>query len=194
MKEIDTRGLTCPMPLIRLKKALRDEDYNGEWAVLTDNDTALQNITDYLSREGVSFTTGEEGHATRIFFSFSTADQPIPVNEEPGEYIVVIAGDEMGHGEPELGRLLLRSFINALEAQEVLPERVILYNKGVLMCKKRTDTGESLARLEALGVKISLCGTCTDYYDFADQMACGSVSNLLTISTWLRKANRIVKP
>lgn len=194
MKEIDVRGLACPLPLIELKKALKENLQESEYTVITDDATACQNITDYLVREGRTFSTTKENALTRIMFKF-TDNTPTPVEPlDVGDYIVVIASEEMGAGEPDLGRLLMRSFINALDAQDQLPDRIILYNRGVLLCRKGTDTGESLLRLEKAGVKITLCGTCTDYFNCADERACGSISNLLSITTWLRTAKHIIKP
>ncbi len=42
MKQIDTRGLSCPQPLIMVTKAMQEN--NESLKILIDNETAAENI------------------------------------------------------------------------------------------------------------------------------------------------------
>ena len=44
MNEIDARGLSCPLPVIKTKKAL-EETAEGELLVIVDNAAARDNVT-----------------------------------------------------------------------------------------------------------------------------------------------------
>ncbi|MBS3955968.1 MAG: sulfurtransferase TusA family protein [Clostridiales bacterium] len=57
MVEVDARGLSCPLPLMRAKKAL---DSNPEsLRVLVDSGTAKANVTNLLSDEGYTVNVAE---------------------------------------------------------------------------------------------------------------------------------------
>ena len=61
MVEVDARGLSCPLPLMRAKKAL---DTNPDSVkVLVDSGTAKANVANMLSDEGysVSVSDGPDG-------------------------------------------------------------------------------------------------------------------------------------
>lgn len=195
MQLVDTRGQLCPMPLILLKKALLEHGCTGEeWHVLTDNETACQNLTDYIKQIAPTVTQKEEGNCTRLIFTpqaEACSTTTAPQNNE--DYIVVLSSNTMGRGDDTLGQILARAFVNALEGQEIKPRRIICFNTGVLLAKEGTDTGATLTRLQSeYGVEITLCGTCIDYFGLKDQIAVGTISNMLTIAEYMRLAHRIV--
>ena len=47
MKTIDTKGYTCPRPLIMLKEGLTGMKSGEEVTVITDNETSLSNLVNY---------------------------------------------------------------------------------------------------------------------------------------------------
>ncbi len=49
MKQIDTRGQLCPAPLILAKKGIEEATAGEMIEILTDNDTALCNLRNYLA-------------------------------------------------------------------------------------------------------------------------------------------------
>ncbi len=61
MVEVDARGLSCPLPLMRAKKAV--EGSPDSLVVLVDSGTARANVSNMLGDEGydVSVTDGPEG-------------------------------------------------------------------------------------------------------------------------------------
>lgn len=64
MKELDVRGLSCPMPLMHTKKAL--EDAPNEILVHADSGTAKANVSALLADEGFTVTIEESGDEYRI--------------------------------------------------------------------------------------------------------------------------------
>jgi len=45
--------------------------------------------------------------------------------------VLVLSGDQMGRGEPELGAILIRTFFHTLTEMAALPQAIIFYNTGV---------------------------------------------------------------
>ncbi len=58
MKRLDVRGLSCPMPVLKTKQAIKDGEKNLE--IVSDNNTSMENISKFLKIEGLSFTVTED--------------------------------------------------------------------------------------------------------------------------------------
>jgi len=56
---IDTRGLSCPMPVMMVQKATKDSPAQLE--VLLDSQTAVINVTRYAEGQGYTVTVKEDG-------------------------------------------------------------------------------------------------------------------------------------
>lgn len=63
MIEVDCRGLSCPEPVVRTKKALKD---NAEIDVIVDNRASLENVKRYASAMKKAVDAVQEGSAWRI--------------------------------------------------------------------------------------------------------------------------------
>ncbi|MBN2848036.1 MAG: sulfurtransferase TusA family protein [Coriobacteriia bacterium] len=64
MKEVDVRGLSCPMPLMLTKKALEGDP--AEVLVHADNGTSKQNVVGLLSDYGYTVDVDQDGEEYRI--------------------------------------------------------------------------------------------------------------------------------
>ncbi|MBE0417439.1 MAG: sulfurtransferase TusA family protein [Coriobacteriia bacterium] len=64
MFEVDARGLSCPLPVMRTKKALGADP--GSLVVLVDSGTAKANVSNMLADEGYSVTVTDEPDYFRI--------------------------------------------------------------------------------------------------------------------------------
>jgi tRNA 2-thiouridine synthesizing protein A len=62
MAEVDARGLSCPLPVMRTQEALADSP--AEIVVLADSGTAKANVENLLADEGysVSVESGPDGY------------------------------------------------------------------------------------------------------------------------------------
>ena len=56
---VDARGLSCPEPVLRTKKAL--EKNADKYTILVDNPTAYGNVQRFLKKAGKSFEAKEQG-------------------------------------------------------------------------------------------------------------------------------------
>lgn len=200
MKTIDTRGLLCPAPLIQTKKAIKGASEGEQIEVLLDNETACQNVSAYLKELGINTDVVLNESVQHIRFTVpAQVDESLdagsfcktPVNNN---YVVVLKSELMGEGDPQLGALLMRAFINSLKETDQLPSSIILYNSGVKLAIDGSDTAASLAEMENKGVTIVCCGTCVDFYELKSVVKVGTISNMYRITQLTSEAGHIIYP
>jgi len=200
MKTLDTKGLKCPQPLIMLKEALLDLKKGEEISVETDNETSLKNLLSYLKDQGVEPKVSSAGNVHTLVALKPEKDLAASnpaiycTTDLPFSYVVSIKGELMGDGDPELGRLLMETFVDNLKLQEQLPTHVVLYNGGVKLAMKESPVCNSLTELEELGTRIMLCGSCIDHYGLQFDIGVGMISNMVVITETLAEAGHVVTP
>lgn len=59
MKELDARGLSCPEPVVMLRKALAAG--GNAWQITVDNVTAKENVSRFARHQGCRVEVREEG-------------------------------------------------------------------------------------------------------------------------------------
>lgn len=57
---IDARGLSCPMPVLMVQKAVKNGG-PGELEVAVDNRCAVENVTRFARNAGYEVTVAEQG-------------------------------------------------------------------------------------------------------------------------------------
>lgn len=195
MKTIDAMGHACPQPVIMTKRAIR-ETGEDQYLILVDNEVATENLTKMGKQLGYDAETVKKGEEKYEVTLTKSADGPAATEEtgvDTSEYIVVLASDSMGNGDPEFAKTLVESFTYALSEQDVLPKKVILYNKGVFLSTENEKTVADLKKMEEKGVEILSCGLCLDYYNKTDELKVGSASNMYNIVENMRSYH-VVKP
>jgi selenium metabolism protein YedF len=198
---IDTRGMTCPQPVIETKNALQKSPSGGTVSILAGTRESSSNIENYLRANGLDPQTTSRDNFWEISVSkiSDTALQSAPetccVSENAtGPHVICVAGNRMGHGPGELGRILIRAFINSIHEVTPLPRTIVFYNSGIELALKDSPVLGALRELEAAGVKILVCGTCTKFFNQTENVAVGKVSNMFEILETLSKATHVVTP
>lgn len=59
MKTLDARGLSCPEPVIMIRKAMASKE--NVYEMLVDNQTSKENVTRYAEHQGYQVTVDENG-------------------------------------------------------------------------------------------------------------------------------------
>lgn len=59
MKHLDARGLSCPEPVIMIRKAMMGKEDGYEMVV--DNPTSKENVTRYAQHQGYQVAVTEQG-------------------------------------------------------------------------------------------------------------------------------------
>lgn len=57
MKTLDARGLSCPEPVVMIRKAMESKENNYQMVV--DNPTSRENVTRYAEHQGYTVTVSE---------------------------------------------------------------------------------------------------------------------------------------
>ena len=190
MVKVNAVGFVCPVPVIMTKKAL-NEIAEGEIEVLVDNETAKQNLEKLAKELGYEFKSCKLEENFQVVINKKPNEDKKETKEE--NIVVVIDSDEMGKGDEELGKILVKGFIYSLTEMETLPKTVILYNKGVLLATVNENTIEDLKKLESMGVEVISCGTCANYYHVQDKLQVGSLTNMYTIVDRQFKATKLIR-
>ncbi|MCP4311714.1 MAG: sulfurtransferase-like selenium metabolism protein YedF [Bacteroidetes bacterium] len=201
MKIVDTKGHTCPRPLIMLKEALLELKQGDQLQVITDNETSLKNLISYLKDQGANPTVDTAGNVHTI----TTVRPDTPDGEtNPAtycsteiartDYVVCLKSNRMGEGDPDLGKVLMETFVENLKLQDHLPTHVVMYNAGVKLAMKESPVCSSLSELEELGCRIMLCGTCIDHYGLQYEIGVGMISNMVCITEILVQTGHVITP
>ena len=59
MKHLDARGLSCPEPVVMIRKAMMGKEDGYEMVV--DNPTSKENVTRYAQHQGYQVAVTEQG-------------------------------------------------------------------------------------------------------------------------------------
>jgi selenium metabolism protein YedF len=203
---VDCRGMLCPLPLIETKKVIKSTKKGGTIKVIIDNDISLSNLKRYLADNGIVANYSiEEGNHILIFTVQGSqqpmlkpddycTNEPITDNKPIKDYIVVLKSNTMGAGDDTLGEMLMKGFLFTISELNSLPKEVICYNSGVKLAIEGTATVRNLEKLSGLGVKITLCGTCVDFFNLKDSIKIGEISNMYYIAERILNANYVIEP
>ena len=204
MRIEDTRGQQCPAPIIAAKKVLKEIGLGGSFTVLTDNQTSYNNLSRFFKDNNSEFQVTESGGTwtmtvTKIKGKVEITDvnaycKPEIPHFNKGNFVISFSSDKMGEGDEKLGYLLLVNFVKAIMDLDVLPSKIVFYNKGVYIGTEESLVIEHLRELEKMGVELFLCGTCIKHYFLEDKIKIGSVSNMFEIAQIMASASSVIKP
>jgi len=105
-----------------------------------------------------------------------------------------LCSDQMGIGEPELGRKLLALFLEKLAQSDFTVDLIGCTNSGVYLTTEGSAVIDTMRKLEKKGAKIATCGTCLDHLHLRDKLLIGQVGNMETMLQVMAVADRIIRP
>lgn len=202
MKTVDARGKLCPMPLIMTKKALNRLKADEMLEIQIDNETSVTNVKRFLDDHKMKVAIEKQGEVYKLWVTKTgtipeqaKAEDYCEIPENPGiGYTVVFQKDMLGQGPEELGKLLIKGFINTLPELEQKPDSLIFMNSGIFLALKDSPVNDSLKSLEKSGVHILVCGTCLDYFDKKQEIGAGIISNMYDILDKLSQTSKVLYP
>lgn len=105
--------------------------------------------------------------------------------------VILIGHDGMGHGDAELGRKILGTFLRkSVAIREV--NCVLLYNSGVKLAAEGSTVLTELRQLHDNGVDVWPCATCVDHFNLREKIAVGEIGTMDAIVDELNKAEKVV--
>ena len=206
-KILDCKGMACPLPVVKTKKATEEMNTVDVLKVTVDNEIAVQNLLRFASHKGYDASSEKisEAEFTITMVIGENTESAAPVKDEEEDLtctpdsrrkgmLVVLSANTMGTGDPKLGTALMKAFVFALTKQDKLPETILCYNTGAYLTCEGADTLEDMKLLESEGVTILTCGTCLDFYGLKEKLAVGGVTNMYDIVERMENARHIVTP
>ncbi|MBK9119081.1 MAG: DsrE family protein [Phycisphaerales bacterium] len=103
--------------------------------------------------------------------------------------VLVLNHDQMGQGDPALGRKILGTFLRKAPALQEL-HAIVLFNSGARLVAADSPVLIELTQLHDNGVDLRPCGTCLDFYGVIP--AIGQVSNMDEIVHELATAEKVI--
>ncbi|MGI6733265.1 MAG: sulfurtransferase-like selenium metabolism protein YedF [Anaerovoracaceae bacterium] len=217
-KKIDARGKACPIPVIMAKK---EADGGGtDFTVLVDNRTAVENLTRFGKSGGFDIAVLESGaddYSVRFIKSEGSNSESaagkaesgkgegtetgaadalndnigIPQNKR-GSWAVFIGREGIGDGDSELGSSLLQMYFFTLAQGDDIPDYILFMNNGVKVPTRNHQAIEHLKTLKERSAEILVCGTCLNFYNLADELAVGTVSNMYDIAGAMQAVDKVI--
>jgi len=204
MHIVDTCGLKCPAPLIATKRALKDKGTGEVFQVIADSPTSFGNISRFLKDNNISYSW-EESEGKWIITVTRGGSVAVTGNTEEycttgvphmnrGGFVIVFTSDKMGEGDEDLGHILVGNFIRAIKDLDILPSKMVFYNKGVALGRSDSDFAGDLRVLEQMAVELLFCATCVAHYSLQDKINTGRMSNMFEIAQIMASASNVIKP
>lgn len=199
IKEIDAKGQPCPKPVIMTKKAIEEID-SGIVKITVDNEVAKENVSKLANSMNLKFDV-EKTKDENFIITIEKGEQiEGKVEEESNvcepntfkDTTIIIGSDKMGDGSEELGKILMKGFLYTLTESIPYPSTILFFNDGVKLTVEGSESLEDLKNLEEQGVEILSCGTCLNYYEIADKLQVGEVTNMYTIVEKMKNATNTI--
>lgn len=108
--------------------------------------------------------------------------------------LLYLNSDKIGQGDDELGRKLLRVFLEKLAASEIEVDFVACLNGGVHLTTQGSEVLASLEILAGRGARILSCGTCLEHHALKDRLAIGAVGGMPQTVELFASADRVIAP
>jgi len=201
-KRVDCRGLSCPQPVISTKNAL-EEIEEGVLTVIVDNEASKANVCRFVESQGLKAEVEPVGGDFYIrtvkgkeVKPSGDSSQPLSceLRQESRNTVVYISSEVMGHGDEQLGRILMATYLDTLSHFAPTIEKVIFLNSGVKLTVEDSPVLDSIRNLENGGVQILSCGTCLKHFGLKEKLEVGEVSNMYAIIEAISKGQKVMMP
>ena len=193
MTTLDCRGQQCPQPVIQVRRQLLAEPATP-LQVLVDDPAARDNINKLAATLGCAVAVTSEGAGYRLTLTPGAGSTRAGTAPAGGPTVVLVTAEQMGSGNEQLGRILLKNFFFTLAENETVPDLLLFVNGGARLTVAGSELIEALQKLADLGADIATCGLCLEFFGCKDTLVVGRVTNMLEIATALQGAGRIIRP
>ncbi|MDY0236828.1 MAG: sulfurtransferase-like selenium metabolism protein YedF [Gudongella sp.] len=188
IKIIDAKGLECPKPVILTKKGI-EEIEEGVVKTIVDNEVAKNNLSKLATSMSLDYKVEQDADGNyevsitkgkQTDLGLEKREEDVVVQKSEGA-VIIIQSDLMGSGDPELGKILMKSLIYTVAETKPYPKAILFYNAGVKLTIKSSPVLDDLISLKEEGVEIISCGTCLDFFGLKDELGVGEISNMYSI-------------
>jgi selenium metabolism protein YedF len=177
---IDARGLGCPKPVVMAEDALKGMS-EGTVEVLVDNEASVKNLRRFAEKNGLYSETTRSDGCWKVSITKGYTCEPSTGEEPEGNVtaeaperglLMIIGTDTLGK-EEDIGRILMKGFLETLKVTRELPEMIFFLNAGVRLTTVNEETVPIISELESMGVEVFSCGTCLKHYGLESELKVG---------------------
>jgi len=181
MKTVDARGLGCPKPVVMAEEVL-DTIEEGTVEVLVDNEASVSNLDRFARKNGMhAETEKKDGYwSVRItkgyvcdFTPEETVSREGPAEEKTGKDILMIIGTDTLGKDEDIGKILMKGFLETMKVTRDLPDMIFFLNAGVKLTTINEEILPVIKEIESMGVEIFSCGTCLKHYGLESDLKAG---------------------
>ena len=195
-KEVDARGMDCPLPVVHTKKALENME-EGIVTTIVTGEVAKENVLKLAKSMNLEVDIKQNSQGDYYIYIFKekqaeAAGSGAASPDDKEDFLILITQDKLGGGSDELGAVLMSGYLYALTEVSSYPSSIIFLNGGVKLTVEGSQVLEAIRILETEGVEVLSCGTCLDYFELEDKLAVGTASNMFTIAEKLNEAGNTI--
>jgi hypothetical protein len=106
--------------------------------------------------------------------------------------LVMLTREGMGHGDEELQKKLLRTWLTLQLENGTAPGAICFYTEAVKLVVEGSEFLDLLKALEAKGTHLVVCTTCLKHYDLFDKVAAGTVGGMGDILAAQLSAKKVI--
>lgn len=108
--------------------------------------------------------------------------------------LLFLNSDQIGSGDPELGRKLLQLFLEKLVTSEIKVDAVACLHRAIFLTTEENPALPSLQALAQRGALVTSCGTCLDFFNRKQTLLVGTVGGMQQTVEMFATASRIIAP
>jgi selenium metabolism protein YedF len=108
--------------------------------------------------------------------------------------LLYLNSDQMGGGDSDLGRKLLKLFLEKLAASATPIDLIGCVNSGVRLTTEGSEVIAHLELLKARGARIATCGTCLEHLGLEDKLLIGEVGTMEQSVQAMAMADKVIHP
>ena len=112
----------------------------------------------------------------------------------PTMTFLYLCSDQMGDGDPALGRLLMTKFLAQLAVSDTPVDMIGCVNGGVKLTTEGSAVIDSLRALADRGARIATCATCLDHLGLTDKLLIGATGTMEQSVRAMAMADKIIRP
>jgi selenium metabolism protein YedF len=192
MEKLDCRGQQCPQPVIQVRQQMMSNP-DTVLQVLVDDQACKENVSRLAKTLGYEIKVENVDNATQLELTPGQKPAAASIQPKSGPSVIFIGSDQIGHGDPELGQILMKNFIFTLLDSDSAPNAMYFVNNGVKLTIGGSDVIEPLEELANRGVDIASCGLCLEFFGVKGALAVGRISNMLELVNALQGAGNIIR-
>jgi intracellular sulfur oxidation DsrE/DsrF family protein len=116
----------------------------------------------------------------------------MPDPQDERSTVVLITNNGLGKSDEKLQHMLAQTYFRLIHEHDLLPAAICFYTEGVRLVVEGSPVLDTLAALEAKGVRLIVCSTCLNYLGLNDMLRVGIVGGMTDILEAQWKAEKVI--